>query len=99
MGRFARGVRTGTGPYEGSYRRRVEGRGIGRRRARGEVCPVAGSTSLNDIRPARRPRTNLMDMKPMAGSIRVGLRRRANLSKPRKGMATTKDMGWENPLR
>lgn len=38
MGRDIRGVRTGTGPYRGSYRRRVEGRGIGRRQEAGEEC-------------------------------------------------------------
>jgi len=34
-----RGVRDGSGPYRGSYRRRVEGKGIGRRRASGAKCP------------------------------------------------------------
>jgi len=39
MGYSKRGVRTGTGPYKGSYRRSVEGKSIGRRRASGVRCP------------------------------------------------------------
>ena len=39
MGYLRRGVRTGDGPFKGSYRRRVEGKRIGRRRARGVKCP------------------------------------------------------------
>ena len=39
MSRTRRGVRDGTGPRTGSYRRRVEGRTVGRRRAAGVKCP------------------------------------------------------------
>lgn len=39
MGYLRRGVRTGDGPYKGSYRRRVKGKRIGRRRAAGVKCP------------------------------------------------------------
>jgi len=35
-----RGKRDGTGPYKDSFRRRVEGKSIGRRLEAGEVCPV-----------------------------------------------------------
>lgn len=38
MGRNARGVRDGSGPYKGSYQRRV-GKGMGRRRQAGQKCP------------------------------------------------------------
>jgi len=40
MAKKKRNVRDGTGPYEGSYRRRVEGKTVGRRLASGEICPV-----------------------------------------------------------
>ena len=40
MGYLRRGVRDGSGPRKGSYRRRVEGRKIGRRRAAGQPCPA-----------------------------------------------------------
>jgi hypothetical protein len=39
MGKNARGVRDGNGPYKGSYRRSGEGKSIGRRRAAGQKCP------------------------------------------------------------
>ena len=39
MGYTQRAKRTGDGPYKDSYRRRVEGKTIGRRRAKGEKCP------------------------------------------------------------
>lgn len=39
MGYLRRGVRTGDGPYKDSYRRRVERKSIGRRRAKGIKCP------------------------------------------------------------
>jgi len=39
MGMNERGKRDGTGPYKGSFRRRGEGRRMGRRRAAGEECP------------------------------------------------------------
>ena len=42
MGRNARGVRDGSGPYRGSYRVRVEGRSVGKRRAAGSPCPKRG---------------------------------------------------------
>jgi len=38
MGYNKRG-RDGTGPYKGSYRRRVEKKKTGRRRAKGLPCP------------------------------------------------------------
>ena len=33
------GYRDGSGPYKHSYRRKVEGKKIGRRRASGQSCP------------------------------------------------------------
>ena len=89
MGRYARGMRTGTGPYQGSYRRRVEGTGIGRRQARGEVCPITGKLGMNDIKASRqrslglkdvkpmgRPKTTILgDIKPFVGKSRMGFRR------------------------
>lgn len=39
MGKGQRGKRDGTGPYSGSYQRET-GSGIGKRKARGETCPV-----------------------------------------------------------
>jgi len=39
MGYYKRGVRDGSGSYKDSYRRRVEKKSIGRRRAKGEKCP------------------------------------------------------------
>lgn len=42
MGRNRRGVRDGSGPYRGSYRRRGEGKSIGRRKARLGYCPYYG---------------------------------------------------------
>jgi len=36
-----RGKRDGTGPHKGSYRRRGEGKSIGRRKARGIKCKFA----------------------------------------------------------
>ena len=65
MGRYARGMRTGTGPYQGSYRRMGEGRGIGRRQAREEVCPVTGNWGLNDVSVSRGRRLGLKDIRPM----------------------------------
>lgn len=62
MGRYARGTRDGSGPYQGSYQRGT--RGIGRRQARGEVCPITGKLGLNDIKGARRG-LGLKDIKPM----------------------------------
>jgi len=44
MGRSARGKRDGTGPYAGSYRRRGEGKKVGRRRAAGVSCPWKGGS-------------------------------------------------------
>ena len=41
MGYNRRGVRDGSGPYKGSYQRRVAG-GIGRRRQAGQACPYSG---------------------------------------------------------
>ncbi len=38
MGKNARGVRDGSGPYKGSYQRKAGG-GIGRRRAARQKCP------------------------------------------------------------
>lgn len=40
MSKKQRGLRNGTGPYEGSYRKRIEGKTIGRRLEAGEICPV-----------------------------------------------------------
>lgn len=37
MGRNARGVRDGSGPYKGSYQKKISG--LGRRKAAGQVCP------------------------------------------------------------
>jgi len=37
MGRTKRGVRDGSGPYKGSYRRKTSK--IGRRKASGKKCP------------------------------------------------------------
>ena len=42
MGKLIRGKRDGTGPYKGSFRRRVEKKSIGRRRAKGAPCPYLG---------------------------------------------------------
>jgi len=39
MSFWRKGYRDGSGPYRGSYRRRVEGKKIGRRRASGIRCP------------------------------------------------------------
>ena len=39
MGKTRRGVRDGSGPFKGSYRRKSEGKSIGRRRAAGQKCP------------------------------------------------------------
>lgn len=39
MGYTQRAKRTGDGPHKNSYRRRVEGKTIGRRRAAGVKCP------------------------------------------------------------
>ena len=76
MGMYERGVRTGTGPYWGSYRRRVEGKKIGRRLERGEVCPTSGrSLGLRDIKPMGKPRTTILgSITPFAGksSMRMG---------------------------
>ena len=65
MGRYERGVRTGTGPYQGSYRRRVERKKVGRRQERGEVCPITGNLGLNDVRVSRQRSLGLKDVKPM----------------------------------
>jgi len=40
MGKSQRGVRTGDGPFSGSFRRKSEGKAMGRRRAAGQKCPV-----------------------------------------------------------
>ena len=39
MGYTRRGIRDGSGPHKDSYRRKVEGKSIGRRRAKGIRCP------------------------------------------------------------
>ncbi|GAH06433.1 unnamed protein product, partial [marine sediment metagenome] len=41
MSKEQRGVRDGTGSFEGSYRRQVEGKEEGRRIEAGEECPEA----------------------------------------------------------
>ena len=41
MGKTQRGIRDGSGPYAGSYRKTVEGQSVGRRIEAGETCPVA----------------------------------------------------------
>ena len=38
MGANKRGVRTGDGPYKGSYQRKTKG-SVGKRRAGGQKCP------------------------------------------------------------
>ena len=38
MGKTARGVRTGDGPFKGSYQSKVSK--VGRRQAAGQKCPV-----------------------------------------------------------
>lgn len=40
MGKTVRGQRDGSGPYAGSYRKKVQRKAIGRRRAAGVKCPV-----------------------------------------------------------
>ena len=44
------GVRDGTGPYEESYRRRVEGKSTGRRIERGETCPSKKKDKIDGIK-------------------------------------------------
>ena len=39
MSEKERGKRDGSGPFEGSYRRRTERKETGRREESGEVCP------------------------------------------------------------
>jgi len=76
MGAQARGRRDGTGPYKYSFQGMT--RGMGKRRARGEQClynPLGGGTPTG-----RGYRTGTLDdIKPMAGKVSVGLRRRVRL--------------------
>jgi len=46
MGKNARGVRDGTGPYKGSFQAR-SGSGQGRRQQAGDVCPVKSRGNKN----------------------------------------------------
>jgi len=52
-GEKERGVRDGTGPFSGSYRRRMEGKSYGRRLEAGEKCPVT-KKELEDVEPNAR---------------------------------------------
>ncbi len=40
MSKTQRGIRDGTGSFEGSFRKQVEGKSVGRRIEAGEECPV-----------------------------------------------------------
>ena len=39
MGKTVRGKRDGSGPYQGSARRQIEKKAVGRRKAAGVKCP------------------------------------------------------------
>lgn len=48
-GKDQRGVRDGTGPNKGSYRRNVEKKTEGRRMEAGDPCPVADKNASEDF--------------------------------------------------
>ena len=91
MGRYARGVRDGSGPYYGSYQR--SRRRVGKRMAAGIQCPT---TSVKDIKPIGKTKTTLMGMKSSGlGTSKVGLSRRVKLTGKQRGLASMKDIGWK----